>query len=301
MSTYVTNFLSYLLTEQRVAHNTYDAYKRDIAQLEEYAVSEKKSVHELTHDDLIHFLATLKDEKMSSRTMARKIACFKNFFSYIYKKYGLKNSAEQLETPKLEKRLPNYLQEQEISALFAAAHKDTSAQAIRNATMLIVLYSTGVRITELVQLKVSDFDIHQQCLKVTGKGSKERLVPLPAEVMQTLQTYITLTYPDLLIKNKQTLTTSFLFPTYYEGALRPMTRQSFWMYLKKIAYEAGVKKSFSPHTLRHSLATHLLKNGVNLRSLQILLGHEQLSTVQVYTHVDTTHLRKIYDKKHPRS
>jgi integrase/recombinase XerD len=167
--------------------------------------------------------------------------------------------------------------------------------------MLILLYSTGVRITELIELEVGDCDFQQRCIKVTGKGSKERLVPVPEGVLAILEDYLQETYPKLLIKNKIKLATSYLFPTYYDGVLKPMTRQSFWMYLKKLAQTASITKNFSPHTLRHSLATHLLKNGVNLRSLQMLLGHEQLSTVQIYTHVDTSHLRKIYDKKHPRS
>jgi len=301
MNSYVTNFLSFLLTEQRVAHNTYDAYRRDIQQLELYAQEEQKFIESLTHDDLVYFLAKLKDQETSARTMARKIACFKNFFNYIHKKYGFENSAVTLETPRLEKKLPQYLNEQEIAALFKAADEDRSDQGIRNATMLIVLYSTGVRITELIELEVGDCDFQQRCIKVTGKGSKERLVPVPEGVLVTVEDYLRDTYPKLLIKNKQKLATSHLFPTYYEGVLKSMTRQSFFLYLKKLAHLAVIKKNFSPHTLRHSLATHLLKNGVNLRSLQVLLGHEQLSTVQVYTHVDTSHLRKIYDKKHPRS
>ena len=301
MSQYITHFLTFLLTEQRVAHNTYDAYKRDIQQLESYAQEERKSIENLTHNDLIHFLAKLKEQDSTARTMARKIACFKNFFNYIHKKYDYENSALNLETPRLEKKLPNYLNEEEISMLLKAAHEDTSDQGIRNATMLVVLYSTGVRITELIELEVGDCDFQQQCIKVTGKGSKERLVPVPEEVLMVVKKYLQDTYSQLLIKNNQKLSTSFLFPTYYDGSLKSMTRQSFFLYLKKMAHLAGIKKSFSPHTLRHSLATHLLKNGVNLRSLQVLLGHEQLSTVQIYTHVDTSHLRKIYDKKHPRS
>lgn len=301
MSQYITNFLSFLLTEQRVAHNTYDAYKRDIKQLEEFAQQEQKSIENLNHEDLVVFLGQLKEKETTSRTLARKIACFKNFFTYVHKKFGLQNNALYLETPKIDKKLPHYLNEQEIAALFQAAHTDASDQGIRNATMLVVLYSAGVRITELVELEVGDFDIHQRCIKVTGKGSKERLVPVPDGVIATVQNYLNVTYPQLLIKNKQKLSTPYLFPTYYDNNLKPMSRQSFWIYLKKLATVAAVKKNFSPHTLRHSLATHLLKNGVNLRSLQMLLGHEQLSTVQVYTHVDTTHLRRIYDKKHPRS
>lgn len=297
----ITHFLSFLLTEQRVAHNTYDAYKGDMQQLEAYAHEQQKTAEALTYQDLITFLGRLKDQENTARTMARKIACFKNFFTYVHKKYGFENSALNLETPKIDKKLPHYLNEAEITALFHAAQSDTSVQGVRNATMLVLLYSTGVRITELVELEVGDFDVQQRCIKVTGKGSKERLVPVPDEVIATVQNYLQYAYPQLLIKNKQKLTTSFLFPTYYDGVLKPMTRQSFWMFLKKLSLTAGVTKSFSPHTLRHSLATHMLKNGVNLRSLQVLLGHEQLSTVQIYTHVDTSHLRKIYDKKHPRS
>lgn len=301
MSQLVTNFLNYLLTEKRVSENTFDAYKRDISQVEAYATACAKNVEDLEHMDLVEFLSDLHSKKNTASTIARKVATMKHFFNFIHKKYTLPNKGIFLETPKKEKRLPHYLQESEISKLFQAAQEDSSEHGIRNYIMLLLLYSSGVRITELVSLTMDDVDIKHNCIKVKGKGSKERLVPVPEHVIKIIEEYIATTYPKLLIKNNHKIDTPFLFPTYYDGQLKAMTRQSFWIYLKRIAIEAGITQDFSPHTLRHSLATHLLKNGLHLRSLQTLLGHEQLSTVQIYTHVDTSHLRKIYDKKHPRS
>lgn len=298
---YITKFESYLLTERRVAKNTFDAYTKDLEKLIAYLKKEKLSLKKVTTQNLKDYLKILKKENLSARSMARKISCCKTFFLYLHEYHDLDNPAEDLILPKLDRKLPEYLTEKEIEILFKKADEEKTETGIRNKVMLYLLYVTGMRISELINLTLSHLDLSEGFVRVPGKGGKERMVPLPEHMIGILNDYLNVLYPKLLIKNNQRLTTDFLFPTYYAQQLKPMTRQSFWIYLKDLTGQAGIKKDLSPHKLRHSLATHLLKNGANLRTLQLLLGHENLDTVQIYTHVETSHLRKIYDDKHPRS
>lgn len=298
---YINDFERYLLTEKRVAKNTFDAYRRDLIQLIDYMEQASLACATITLQELQAFLVYLRKKNITARSIARKISCTKTFFSFLKQYHGLENHAQSLHTPTLEKRLPTYLKEQEVERLLETAHLDTSIHGVRNATMLYLLYATGLRISELVSLNVNALDFSQGYITVHGKGNKERIVPLPEHLMQFIEYYLEEIYPQLLIKDGEHCTTHFLFPTFYAGVLKAMSRQMFWVYLKKIARRAGITNTLSPHMLRHSLATHLLKKGAHLRSLQLLLGHEQLTTVQIYTHVETEHLRKIYDKKHPRS
>lgn len=298
---YITKFEAYLLTEKRVAKNTFDAYKRDLGQFFHYLISQHLDLEIVELNHLKEFLKYLHIQGISARSAARKISCLKSFYTYLCEHFNFNNYAHDLTLPRIEKKLPHYLKEEEIKLLFETAKKDTSIAGIRNAIMLQLLYVTGLRISELVHLVVSSIDFSTGFLMVSGKGGKDRMVPLPQHMLALLSDYLESTYPQLLIKKDSTYTSDYLFPTFYGGKIKSMSRQLFWMYLKDLAIQAGIQKELSPHQLRHSLATHLLKKGANLRSLQILLGHEQLGTVQIYTHVETEHLRKIYDKKHPRS
>ena len=167
--------------------------------------------------------------------------------------------------------------------------------------MLYVLYSSGMRISELVNATIAGVNFFECSITISGKGGKERMIPMPEDVMSMVKEYVEVTHPRLTTKQGESYTTDALFPTFYGGTLRSVTRQSFWLYLNDLVHKAGLMNTLSPHQLRHSLATHLLKRGVNLRSIQMLLGHETINTVQIYTHVETDHLRKIYDKKHSRS
>lgn len=294
-------FERYLLTEKRVAKNTFDSYVCDLHQFETFLNEENILLKTAHAEELKKFVYHLKNQGMSARSMARKISCVKSMFHYLQEFHGFSNIAQELLLPRLEKKLPHYLTEEQLDSLFLYAQQQSGAYAERNCLMLVVLYASGMRISELVELKKQDLDLGQGLITVHGKGSKERLVPLPLPVVAKLQSYLNSTYKNLLVKNKQTYTTPYVFPVFYKDALRPMSRQLFWLYLKKIAVGAGIPSSLSPHQLRHSLATHLLKKGAHLRSLQLLLGHEQLSTVQIYTHVETSHLRTLYDRFHPRA
>lgn len=297
----ITQFESYLLTERRVAQNTFDAYKRDLEQFFYFLKERVVVIEQAVTQDIKEFIKFLRQEGISAKTVARKLSCLKTFYAYLAQHHDIENPTQQIITPKIGKKLPHHLSEQEIEKLFSAAQKDITESGIRNKVMLYVLYVTGARITELVTLKVTDVDFDSGFIKISGKGSKERMVPIGYSLIQLLQEYLKIVYPRIVQRESIKAVTDFLFPVYYNRKLGPLTRQSFWIYLKRVASQAGIKKELSPHVIRHSLATHLLKKGANLRSLQLLLGHEQLTTVQIYTHVETSHLRKIYDEKHPRS
>lgn len=295
---YKEDFERYLLTEKRVAHNTFDAYKRDIQQLYDFLERHSYQLQTITHVELKQCIHWLHEQRMSASSMTRKISAFKTLFHFLEERHGFINHARHLIIPKMEKKLPNVIAQDDIEKLFIEARKGTSDQDRRNYTMLFVLYATGMRISELISLRVNDYSATEQVIKIRGKGSKERMVPLQETAVIVLNEYLTHVFPLFSYKVKKN--NDILFPTYYNNQLKPMTRQAFWGYIKIIAAQAGIR-TISPHNMRHSLATHLLHNGAHLRSIQLLLGHEQLKTVQIYTHVETGHLRKIYDEKHPRA
>jgi site-specific recombinase XerD len=292
MQSVLTKFEAYLLTEKRVAHHTYTAYKTDIEQFVEFLKSQNKTVRDAQSKDLKEFLAHLKNKlNINARSLSRKISSLKVFYKYINKTVGWPNCALDLIFPKLDKLLPHYLSEYEITQLFTVAEKSTTAIGRRNCVMLYLLYVLGVRISELCNLKISDiqFDNHFVC--VAGKGGKSRMVPLPKMALELLKEYLSSVHSKLIFKNNKPRQTDYLFPVIYGGKIKPISRQSFWIILQHMCKQTKIKKKISPHQLRHSLATHLLKNGANLRTLQMFLGHEQLTTVQIYTHVDTSYLR----------
>lgn len=275
----------------------------DILQFTEFLKSK-----EITNPNLIQskdvklFLQYLKEDlSLGARSMSRKISSLKVLFKFMNQIGIGENLAIDLTFPKLEKRLPNYLSEEEIEKLFELAQKDKTDVGVRNKIILFLLYVTGMRITELVSLTISNIQFDTGFISVNGKGGKGRLVPIPLSIIADIKDYLNNVHSKLLGKNRGFASSDFLFPVFYAGKIKHISRQAFWIILKKMAARSGVKSTLSPHKLRHSLATHLLKKGVNLRSLQLLLGHENLSTVQIYTHVDTGYLRKIYDKYHPRS
>ncbi len=294
----VTKFESYILTEKRVAQNTFIAYKQDLQQFVQFIAREKLvMLEQVETSHLRGFLAYLRDSQLSVRSIARKLAVLKGFYSYVAQ-FNIPNIAEELAMPRLPHKLPEYLSEQEIEQLFDVASQDSCANGKRNKVMLYTMYVTGMRVSELVNLKVVHVQCDTSCIRVDGKGGKQRMIPVPDVMMAMLIAYINQDR-GLIIKNRGT--TEYLFPIVYGGKLRPISRQAFWFIIKQLWKKSGIGRPVSPHTLRHSFATHMLKKGANIRSLQILLGHEHLSTVQTYTHIDTGYLRTIYDKKHPRS
>ncbi|MCX5922004.1 MAG: tyrosine-type recombinase/integrase [Candidatus Dependentiae bacterium] len=301
MSDYlITKFHTYLLTEKRVASNTFSAYKRDIDQFMTYLASRKVTLDSVTIADVKEFLRHMKDTLcLSARSITRKISSLKVLFSYMHEHLGLPNVAEDLIFPKVEKNLPNYLNEQEVQQLLMAANHDQTDIGVRNKVIVYLLYVSGMRVSELINVQLSHLHFDTGFIDVLGKGGKMRMVPVPAPMLTLLQEYLN-TVHGTFTKNGSR-STDYLFPIFYAGKIKPITRQAVWVILNQLCKKSGLNRTVFPHQLRHSLATHMFKNGVDLRSLQMLLGHETIATVQIYTHVETSHLRKVYDKKHPRS
>jgi len=297
MKNIITKFEAYLLTEKCVSTHTHGAYKKDVQQYLDFLESKKIQLEKAKLSDLKLFLYHLKKEKFSARTICRKISALKTFYAYLQNIFNLENLTIDLTFPKTDRNLPNFLTEKEVESILASAAKCTSHINKRNYTMLLLLYVSGMRISELVQLKTSDIDFESGFVKISGKGGKERIVPIPLLVLKKINDYIS-TARKFLLKKKESC---YLFPVIYGEKTKAISRQSFWTWLKQLCKKNGIKNTVSPHKFRHSLATHLLKNGADLRSLQHLLGHENISTVGIYTHLENSYVRKIYDKKHPRS
>lgn len=297
----ISQFEAFLLAEKRVTRNTASAYLCDVGQLSDFLQSQNCDLKSAKSKDLKIFLQSLKENNVSARSMSRKISSLKVFYKYLQHQFGAENIAMDLTFPKLEKRLPVYLTEEEVESLLSYATKDNTEVGIRNRMMLYLLYVTGMRITELITLKVSNIQFDTGFICVHGKGGKDRLVPIPQDMLGQVNQYLDKIHPRLLGKNREYKSADYLFPVFYGGKIKHISRQAFWIILKKMTCQSGIQKPLSPHKLRHSLATHLLRKGANLRSLQLLLGHENLSTVQIYTHIDTSYLRQVYDKYHPRS
>lgn len=299
--TLITQFQAYLLAEKRVTHNTFLSYSSDLSQFLGFLTNHQLQITQLSLAELKDFIQTIYAVGSGACTVKRKISVIKAFFAYLNRTYQLIDIAADLIIPKIEKKLPRYLSQEEVHKLLEIAAQEKSPQGIRNSTMLYLLYVSGMRISELTQLKISDVHCENDMVLVNGKGGKQRIVPVPEIMIAKIKEYLLTVYQLLTHQNTTNQTNQYLFPVIYSGKIKPISRQAFWIILKKIVKKAGIDRVISPHQLRHSLATHLLKNGADLRSLQLLLGHENLATVEIYTHVETSHLRAIYDKKHPRS
>ncbi|WP_323702301.1 site-specific tyrosine recombinase XerD [Mammaliicoccus sp. Dog046] len=295
MEQIINEFIDFIRLEKGLSQNTIQSYKRDLTQYHDY-LSEQKLKHIDNVDRMViqKYFATLKDEGKSSKTIARLAATIRSFHQFaIREKYAVKDPTILIETPKYEQKLPDVLSEQEVNQLLTFTHI-TNARDERDRAMLELLYGTGVRVSELIQLKVEDVNLTMGFVRVFGKGNKERIVPLGDQLMNILKYYIQEVRPNLLKKQ----ITDVLFLNARGGAL---TRQGFWKILKKIGLEKGITKTLTPHTLRHSFATHLLENGADLRAVQEMLGHSDISTTQLYTHISKKQIRDMYLTYHPRA
>lgn len=304
---YLTHFEMFLLTEKRVSKNTFSAYKQDLQQLMVYLKSmrigsSQSSFEKCTHGHLKKFLKSLKDQGLTAKSLSRKISTFKSFFTFLHENFDVQNKADGLIFPKLEKTLPIYLTEEEIQKIFVIANQDNTFHGVRNKVMLSLLYASGMRVSELVNTKISNIHFDSGFINIWGKGDKERMVPLPQSVLDLIQHYLDSVYqkfmPKKSLPDEQCI---YLFPAYYGGKMKAISRQLFWGVVKKILAKSDIKKRISPHSFRHSLATHLLKKGANIRLLQVLLGHQSITTVEIYTHVENPQIRAVYNKKHPRA
>ena len=286
----IKEFLGYIQVEKGLARHTLDSYGRDLKRLERWATKMDKAVQDLTRADLRKWIAQLSREGLAPASIARAVSAARGFFRFLMLDGHLKRQpTDDLDTPQRFAYLPKFLTEDEINRLFAAPDISTP-EGIRDRTMFEVMYAAGLRVSELVSLKETDIELHTGLVKCHGKGSKERRVPLGKSAIHWLQQYAAAK------AGYGRATSPFLF---VHGG-RPLTRQFAWAAIKRYAREAGLK-DVSPHTLRHSFATHLMQHGADSRSVQALLGHSDISTTQIYTHITDRQLRASYDRHHPRA
>lgn len=295
MESYVHEFINYLAVERGLAQNTLESYGRDLRQYQEYLnAAQKEIVRDSNRSTIMEYLSNLQTKGRAVSTISRNLAAIKSFYQYLVReRYLEKDPAAHLESPKLEKKLPKILSIAEVEELLRQPN-GVLPSGLRDKAMLELLYATGIRVSELISLNISDANLDMGYIKCYGKGAKERLVPLGSIASKCVQDYISKGRPKLV----RTYEESALFVNHHGNRL---TRQGFWKIIKKYAQEARITHDITPHTLRHSFATHLLENGADLRSVQEMLGHADISTTQIYTHVTKNRLKEVYDKAHPRA
>ena len=288
--TYLPMYLDYVAVEKGLAKNSLASYRHDLHRFGDWLQEQRLDLERVERSHLTRYFQALRTTGISARSVARGLAGIRGFFRFLVAERHLqRDPTENLETPKLWSTLPNSLQPSEVGA------PDRSTPGgLRDAAMLELLYATGLRVSELIRVKVEDLVLDAGFLRTIGKGSKERVVPFGDSATKTILAYLEEARshfdkrggdPHLFLSNRG----------------RPMSRQSFWMKIVKYARQAGFTGRISPHVLRHSFATHLLENGADLRSVQMMLGHSDISTTQIYTHVSRARLKKMYDQYHPRA
>ncbi len=290
----VRRFLDYIVMEKGLSRNTRVAYLRDISRFEEFLKKKGKGFLSAGPDDVTAFLLWMRDSGRSVRTYTRALITIRGMYRFLLKEGLLgKSPASNVDIPAYHPGLPEALSTEEVDRLLGA-RQGSDPLELRDRTMIETLYATGLRVSELIGLRLNDVNLQKGLLTATGKGSKQRAVPLGEESMTWLRRYMEESRPALLGKGRS----GHLF---LSRRGRAMTRQNFWEIIKKAAQAAGIERTrIKPHVLRHSFATHLIEGGADLRSVQAMLGHSDISTTQVYTHVTTDRLKKLHKKGHPR-
>ncbi len=290
----VEKFLDSLWLEKGLSQNTLDSYRRDLKAFTLWLQDRNGNICKVRREELLQYLADRMGMGIKVRSTARSLSCLRSLYRYLLREKRVQEDPTlRIENPKLGRPLPDTLTESDVEKLLKAPDLNT-AVGFRDRAMLEVLYASGLRVTELVTLKLTDVNLRQGVVRVMGKGSKERLVPLGEEAISWIQRYLQEVRNDLLKKN---LHQDVVFPSNHG---KEMTRQTFWHRIKIHAQTAGIVKKLSPHTLRHAFATHLINHGADLRVVQLLLGHSDLSTTQIYTHVAQHRLKELHSQHHPR-
>lgn len=291
----LNDFLTYVAVEKGLSRNTVASYFLDLSKFQNFLSSRDEEFVSFSRTDIIDFIESLRGEGYSISSICRFISSIRGLCKYLIIENVIKDDpSENLQTPKRWERLPKSLSISEVRSFLEvnSSPKPSAPITIRDYVMFELLYSSGLRVTELVSLKLEDINLEAGFLRVLGKGSKERVVPVNIRAMERIKKYIIQQRPEILKKKRS----SYLFVTRRGG---PMTRQRFWQIIKTLGRRLGIE--VSPHTMRHSFATHLLEGGADLRSLQKMLGHSDISTTQIYTKVTTERLKKVFTKHHPRA
>lgn len=291
----ISSFLTHVRVEKGLSPNTVSAYRRDLIKFSGFAQKRKVLLEAVSRDTLVDFLAGLYRQKLDSKSVARQLASLRNFFRFAQIQQLIPaDPAQNLESPKIRRSLPGYLRLEEVERLLAQPDAKTPF-GLRDRAMLEVLYSAGLRVSELVGLCVSDLDTKVGCVRCIGKGDKERVVPIGKKALGMVERYLRDARPKLVGKTTSSPT---LFVNRRGGRL---SRVGVWKILSAYGRRAGLRVALTPHMLRHSFATHLLERGADLRSVQLMLGHADISTTQIYTHVVEERLKQVYKAHHPRA
>jgi integrase/recombinase XerD len=287
-------FYNYMVAERRLAPNTVESYARDLARYIAFiAQGNTLQLKQCTRSDLTRFLTQQQSQGISARSLARMLSSIKTFYNYLILEGVLvQNPFQDVRTPQLDKRLPVVMTREEVEALIMAPDTETPL-GLRDRAFFEVLYAAGLRVSELIGLKMDNLNMEAGFIIVTGKGSKQRVVPLGEVALGWLRDYLMQVRPVLMKRSVNSC-------VFVNRGGTAMSRQGFWKLIKKYCLAAGIAKTISPHTLRHSFATHILEGGADLRSVQVMLGHADIDTTQIYTHVANTTLKKIHETYHPR-
>ncbi|MBT2677637.1 site-specific tyrosine recombinase XerD [Bacillus sp. ISL-35] len=291
------DFIHFLVVEKGLSKNTIVSYKRDLNSYIHYLknVEQLGDLNGVQRPQIVHFLKFLKDSGKSSKTLARHIASIRAFHHFLLREKAVDHDPTvHIESPQHERSLPKVLSMEEVETLLESP-KLTDPFGYRDKAMLEMMYATGIRVSELIGLKLSDVHLTMGFVRCMGKGSKERIIPIGKTASGAIEEYLEKGRPKLASKKHKD---DSLFLNHHGKGL---SRQGFWKILKRLTTEAGIEKELTPHTLRHSFATHLLENGADLRAVQEMLGHADISTTQIYTHVTKTRLKDVYTKFHPRA
>jgi integrase/recombinase XerD len=292
-TTWLPIFLDYLAVEKGLAKNSLTSYGTDLRRFGEWLDAHSIETESVKRQHIVKYIQSLRSGGISARSVARALAAMRGFFRFLVAERHLKHDpTENLDNPKLWTTLPKSLHASEVDALLAAPDK-SKPDGLRDAAMLELLYATGLRVSELIRVKIEDVVLDAGFLRTFGKGSKERIVPFGDSARDAITAYMESARSHFNRRNDVHL--------FLTNRGRPMSRQTFWMKIVKYARQAGIRAHISPHVLRHSFATHLLENGADLRSVQMMLGHSDISTTQIYTHVSRARLQKMYDQYHPRA
>ena len=291
----VKEFLKFLQFEKGLAKNTISAYKNDLKQYFSFLRNINKTIHTVSSDDLTEFLWQLKQQNIKPNSIYRKASCISQFHKFLVSEnFSTNNPVESMMRPKLQRKLPTVLTVEEVDKLLS--FKPKKFNDVRNKAMLEVLYATGLRVSELVNLTFDQLDLENKFIRVIGKGGKERIVLLNKKSVDALKEWIKLR--DKKFAGK--ISAEYDKFVFLSKLGKPISRIDFWEQLKNYVRSVGIQKNVSPHTLRHSFATHMLKYGADLRIVQELLGHSDISTTQIYTQVDRQYLKELHKKYHPR-
>ena len=292
-------FLSYLRVEKGLAQNTILAYGRDLKKFAEFLGKRHKTrIESVSREDIVDFLSSLYKEKLDSRSVARYLVSLRGLYKFaMMEELVTTDPTENLESPKVRSSLPTYLRVEEIDKLLQAPDLGTPS-GLRDRAMLEVLYSTGLRVSELLNLRIADIDMRMGCVRCIGKGDKERLVPIGRKAIEAVEQYLAHARPKFARPSSPPPHNQVLFLTRLGKRL---SRVAIWRILHDYGIRLGLRGKLTPHKLRHSFATHLLEGGADLRSVQLMLGHADISTTQIYTHVVEERLKQIYKAHHPRA